>query len=222
MYCDDSQDMLPYAGALPNQPATLPYTWVGGNMDYNPSNWDNWTLQSITNSPLWKYCGTNAAIWRCPGDQSYVVVNGVMRPRVRSLAMNVYLGGWGGTDGGWGWANTWKFYFKTTDFTRISPAKLFVLQDMREDSISDGTYVTRMDGFSETTPNGALYSFYDYPGARHDGGTTFSFADGRVEIHRWTDPRTTPPPMGFQITDPIASPRNADIVWLQQRTTRAK
>jgi prepilin-type processing-associated H-X9-DG protein len=79
-----------------------------------------------------------------------------------------------------------------------------------------------MDGYSETTPNEALYSFYDLPGARHDGGTTFSYADGRAEIHHWLDRRSTPPPINGQVTDSYPSPRNQDVAWLQQRSTRPK
>jgi prepilin-type processing-associated H-X9-DG protein len=80
-----------------------------------------------------------------------------------------------------------------------------------------------MDGYSETTPNGARYGFLGLPGARHDGGTTFSYADGRAEAHRWRDQRTTPPLVtGGQLVDTYASPRNPDIAWLQDRTTRPK
>jgi prepilin-type processing-associated H-X9-DG protein len=147
----------------------------------------------------------------------------VAKARVRSVAMNVYLGGWGGTDGGWGWANSWKIFAKTTEFSRMPASKLFVFQDVREDYIMYENFVTKMDGYSETSPNGALYGFYDVPGARHDGGTTLSFADGRAEIHHWLDLRTTPPiaPSG-QVSDQYASPRNPDIAWLQERATRPK
>ena len=29
-------------------------------------------------------------------------MNGAAKPRVRSMSMNIFLGGWGGTDGNWG------------------------------------------------------------------------------------------------------------------------
>ena len=45
---------------------------------------------------MWPYCGNNVAMWRCPADRSYVVVGGVQTPRVRSMCMNVYLGGFAG------------------------------------------------------------------------------------------------------------------------------
>jgi prepilin-type processing-associated H-X9-DG protein len=222
MHCDDSQDRLPYASESAD-PNSLPDAWVTGNLDYNPANQSNWNPDvNIKKSPLWKYCGNDLKIWKCPADQSYVVVNGVATPRVRSMAMNVYLGGWGGVAGGGELAN-WKFYLKTTDFAPVPPSRLFVLHDMRVDRINTGEFVTKMSGFSETSPSSNLYGFYDFPGMYHDGGGTFSFADGRVEIHRWRDRRTTPTlhPDG-QVPDSFDSPRNPDVAWLQERATRPK
>ena len=45
---------------------------------------------------MWPYCTNAYDIFRCPSDPSYVIVNGVARPRVRSISMNVYLGGFAG------------------------------------------------------------------------------------------------------------------------------
>jgi len=224
MYCDDSQDRLPYASELTSQPATFQYTWVTGTLDNNPNNRSNWDPDiDVKKSPLWKYCGNNLAIWRCPADTSFVTVSGVPRPRVRSMSMNVYLGGWAGTDGGWGWARTWKFFMKTTDIAPMPPNKLFVLLDMREDSIDMGNFATKMDGFSETSPNGSLYGFYDLPGIYHNGACGFSFADGHSEIKKWLDDRTKPPLVkNGQVSDGYSSPNNKDVAWIQDKATRAK
>ena len=51
---------------------------------------------------MWPDRSRSLSIWRCPSDRSAVVVNGEAKPRVRSMSMNVFLGGWGGTDGNWG------------------------------------------------------------------------------------------------------------------------
>ena len=224
MYSDDNQERLLYASELPSDPKTLDYAWVTGTLDNNPANASNWDPEKdIKHSPLWKYCGNNLGIWRCPADRSFVTVSGVQKPRVRSMSMNVYLGGWGGTDGGWGWSSTWKFFIKTSDFTTLPPAKVFVLLDMREDSIDMGNFATKMDGYSATAPNGALYGFYDLPGIYHAGACGFSFADGHSEIRKWVDARTRPPlvPNG-QVVDGFASPRNMDVAWLQDRASRPK
>jgi prepilin-type processing-associated H-X9-DG protein len=34
------------------------------------------------------------------------------------------------------------------------------------------------------------WSWWDPPPIRHGDGTTFSFADGHSEYHKWRDPRT--------------------------------
>ena len=89
MWSDDNQDRLLAAAPSPD-PSALP--WVTGVLDYNPGNPSNWDPSvDIEKSPMWLYCGTNLGIWKCPSDQSQVLVNGVARPRVRSFAMNYFL-----------------------------------------------------------------------------------------------------------------------------------
>jgi prepilin-type N-terminal cleavage/methylation domain-containing protein/prepilin-type processing-associated H-X9-DG protein len=224
MYCDDSNDRLPYSSELDSKPESFPYTWVTGTMDFNPNNRSNWDPTiDVEKSPLWKYCGKNHGIWRCPADQSSVVVGGVRKPRVRTMSMNVYLGGWAGTDGGWGWAKTWKFFVKASEISPMPPTKLFVLLDMREDSIDMGNFAVKMDGYSESNPTPDRYGFFDLPGIYHGGAAGFSFADGHCEIKKWQDGRTTPPLVrNGQVADGFASPNNKDIAWLQDRATRAK
>src|SRR5262249_9516677 len=98
MYSDDNQDRLLYASELPWQPESCAGGWVTGELDFdagNPSNWD--PELTIKKSPMWPYCGNSLAIWKCPADKSYLMVDGEAKPRVRSMSMNVYLGGWGGT-----------------------------------------------------------------------------------------------------------------------------
>ena len=114
MYNDDNGDVLLYASPnVYNTPAVIPYVWVLGWMNFDPTNPSNWDVnQDIAKSPLWPYCGQSAAIWKCPADTSYVTVNGSNLPRVRSMSMNLWVGGFGGTSGGlcgsdW-WTPRWK------------------------------------------------------------------------------------------------------------------
>src|SRR3974377_98755 len=70
--------------------------WDGGGfMDFAPNNPVNYDIhQNLTQSPLWPYCGKNAAIFKCPADRSTVVNNlGARVPRVRSMSMNPFMGG---------------------------------------------------------------------------------------------------------------------------------
>ena len=220
MYIDDNQDRLPYASEDPSRPETMAAAWITGMLDFNPNNRANWDPSlTIHRSPLWPYCGNQLAIWKCPADQSFVVVQGVPRPRVRSMSMNVYLGGWGGTDGNWGPPiSNYKIYLKMSQLHDPGPAKVFVFLDMREDSIDMGNFATRMAGWPDRPE---LYGFYDLPGYYHHQACGFSFADGHSEIRRWRDARTMPPLVkGGLIYDSFASPHNPDVGWLQDRSTR--
>jgi prepilin-type N-terminal cleavage/methylation domain-containing protein len=219
MYVHENNDSLLYAseGTRPD-PAVDPYVWVKGLMSNadTPSNWD--INENITKSPLWPYCGNNAKIWRCPADMSYVVHTNAKLPRVRSMSMNFWFGGWGG-DGSLS-GGTWKLYRKMSDLTDPGPAKTWLLLDMREDSIDIGNFATDMRGWPD---NPSATGFYDLPGFYHCGAGGFSFADGHSEIKKWKDPRTTPPlVVNGQVNDGFASPRNKDIIWLQERSTRKK
>jgi hypothetical protein len=95
-------------------------------MDYNGGNRAIWDpAYYIFRSPMWPYCTNAYEIWRCPSDPSYVIFNGVSRTRVRSVSTNIYLGGFEGTDGGWGWSSQFWLFRKATDLTAPGPAKTF-------------------------------------------------------------------------------------------------
>jgi prepilin-type processing-associated H-X9-DG protein len=137
------------------------------------------------------------------------------------MSMNLYLGGWGGTDGGWGTqVSAYKIYRKYAELTDPGPTKTFVFLDMREDSIDMGNFAVNMAGFPDRP---AEYGFWDLPGFYHMNGGGFSFADGHSELRRWKDPRTMPALMkNGQVPDRLASPRNNDVAWLQDIATRPK
>jgi prepilin-type N-terminal cleavage/methylation domain-containing protein len=222
MYSDDNQERLLYASENPYDPNSYASAWVTGTLDFNPGNPSNWDPdQDITRSPMWPYCSRNLSIWKCPSDRSAVSVNGVSKPRVRSMSMNVFLGGWGGTDGYWGPVfSDYVIYLKQTELQVPGPSKVFVFLDMREDSLDMGNFGTRMAGWPDQS---SQYGFYDLPGFYHHLACGFSFADGHSEIHRWRDSRTTPPLVtGGLIPDTFSSPNNPDVAWLQDRATRPK
>jgi prepilin-type N-terminal cleavage/methylation domain-containing protein len=223
MYSDDNQDRLLYASDNPYDSSTIASTWVTGYLQwYNPQDPANWDPDhDITKSPMWPYCGQSLSIWKCPADRSCVVVNGQAKPRVRSMSMNFFLGGFGGWDGS-GFLDTasYKLYFKQTELADPGPAKVFVFLDMRPDSIDIGNFAPCMTGWPNQP---ASYGFYDLPGCYHNLACGFSFADGHSETHRWRDGRTTPPLLeSSNISDQYSSPNNPDVAWLQNHATRPK
>jgi prepilin-type N-terminal cleavage/methylation domain-containing protein len=222
MYSDDNQDRLLYASEDPDNHATSEDAWVTGTLDFDPGNKSNWDPnKDITKSKMWPYCGNSLNVWKCPADHSSVVVNGETKPRVRSMSMNLFLGGWGGTDGHWGPVfSDYLIYTKQTQLAYPGPSKVFVFLDMREDSIDMGNFGTRMAGWPDQS---SLYGFYDLPGCYHHFACGFSFADGHSEIHRWRDSRTMPPLVsGGLIPDIFITPDNPDVAWLQEHATRPR
>src|SRR5262249_17720521 len=154
----------------------------------NRSNWD--INQDIVKRPLWPY-NKSAGIYKCPGDHSAVVVSSVSMPRVRSISMNLFVGGFDGKEDLFPSGTKYRVYLKTADMNGVTgpPDKIFVFLDEREDCINWGNYMTDMNGYSPFNP-GAYEFDQDMPAFYHNRGCGFSFADGHSELHRWRDDRT--------------------------------
>jgi len=227
LYTDDANGYLLFASLDTNDKTVngIP-AWVSGGLDFNAANESNWNIEKdIAKSPLWPLCGKAPAIWRCPADRSRITptsgpAKGTPVPRVRTMSMNWFFGGFGGTTGGFSWLPPWKIYFKESDMISPGPAKTWLFLDMREDSIDIGNFMTDMRGY----PNDrGQQGFVDLPGAYHHFAGGFSFADGHSEIRKWRDGRTVPKiAKGAVINDDLRTPRNVDVDWLQDRTTRLK
>jgi prepilin-type N-terminal cleavage/methylation domain-containing protein/prepilin-type processing-associated H-X9-DG protein len=236
MYTMDSHDTLVYASTS-GYPGNDPdrFAWSGAHMDFNGANRANWDPSfDMEKRPLWPYA-RNYRIYKCPSDQSKVSVNGELRPRILTMSMNLFVGGfapvpaWGdplpnGTDGHWPWAAPYQVYATINQISgSSSPAKIFTFLDMREDVVNWSNFMIDMTGYPDKPD---LYSFTsDLPGFYHGRGGGFTFADGHAETHRWLDPRTTPPmksggdPLAIQS---LPSPGNPDVGWLQERSSRPK
>ena len=222
MYSEDNHDRLLFASEDRDHPETYAYSWITGELNPSAPTQADWDPDlTIKKSPMWPYCGNNLGIWKCPADRSYVNVGGELKPRVRSMSMNLYLGAWGGTDGHWGALfSAYKFYMKQSELSNPGPSRIWVFLDMREDSIDMGNFATRMTGWPDQP---SLYGFVDLPGFYHHLAGGFSFADGHSEIHRWRDSRTMPPLVANgSVMDSFSSPDNQDVAWLQERSTRPR
>src|ERR1017187_1313462 len=150
MYAEDNRDVLAYASDDPGDPYVNwqlrdPYAWTLTHMDFDPNNRGNWDINyDMVNRPLWPYTSKNPGIYKCPSDKSYLTVGGEQKPRVRSMSMNLYMGGFDGTDGNWPWAHPYRIYAKLSEID--DPTKIFVFLDMREDSVNWGNFMTHMNG----------------------------------------------------------------------------
>lgn len=232
MYVGDNQERLPYSSESAVGSGSVG-AWVTGLLDFTPANLANWDVATLQNSPLWQYCGKSTGIWKCPADTSYITISGVQKPRIRTMSMNIWLGGFGGTiytdpnlkANSTVPLTTWAFFLKSGQLSgQAGAANIFVFLDMRSDSINVGNFGTCMDGhaYGATAANPGQYRFWDLPGMAHNNGCSFSYADGHAAPKKWKDNRTTP----TLVTPPnstsglLTSANNNDVEWLQDQATR--
>ena len=235
LYTEDSKDILCYASTStgasypPDGDPLNPdnYAWSGAHMDDQGANRANWDpAYDMMRRPLWPYV-KNAALFKCPSDKSTVQTAGGVKPRILTMSMNLYVGGFApargtgvnGTDGGWAFAHAYWVYPKLSSIT--DPAKIFVFLDMREDRVNWSNFMSIMDGYSPRNPS--LYRLGDLPGMYHNLACGFSFSDGHSDIRKWRDGRTTPP-MGpiNPIAPEISVPGSVDVEYLQDISTRLR
>ena len=218
-YADDNTDKLPSAWGYS-------YDWIKGDLSWTGNsitdggNRHNWDVEmDIAKSPLWQYCSKSAAIWRCPGDPSFATPNtgpdkGQTKPRVRSVAMLSWFNG-ADADAFPGCSGYTK-YKKLGQVLNPGPAMTLVFLDERCDSINDGEWCTSMNGWPDKPQQ---WIMIDFPASYHAGSGGLAFADGHSEIHRWRDPRTTPA-IGKLGGLNVSSPKNPDVYWMMERSTR--
>lgn len=216
LYVDDNNDYVPMS--FPNVP-TDP-VWVKGSLDYNNGNSDNWNVtNTLALGSLWSYAANNQAAYRCPADLTTVTptsgpFTGQIVPRIRSYAMNDWMGATAGSTTVFR-TTSFNVFNKLSAIVRPSPSDLWVLVDQHPDSISTAWFVVDETGY----PNASQTKLAAIPASYHNKACSFSFADGHSERHRWLDGRTMPPVIGKQITATQAQPYNNDVVWLWTHST---
>lgn len=227
-YASDNGEKLPFNDGGPG-------AWYFGAQDFDGNNPTNWDVNlAMARSPLWTYVSKNPGVFHCPADQSHVIPNsgphkGQPIPRLRSMTMSIWVGGReGGFDFSPGVSDRyWISYHKLTEMTTPGASSLIVFSDQREDLNGWPNLFIDMTGYPNqprrTQFEGDLVPFY------HNGGTSYSFADGHSEPKHWTDSRTKVPLLkGTLWPAPPApgpffpQPNNRDIIWLQERATRPR
>ena len=155
---------------------------------------------------------TSHEIYKCPADRA--LSRGKSgAPRVRSISMNGYLGDRGGP-----YTAGYIQFKKYSQMINPGPSRTWVFVDEREDSINDGWMATDMGSYDPAKP--AAHTIVDYPASYHNKACGYSFGDGHSEVHKWTDPRTSPVlKPGQLLTLGVASPNNRDVDWIQERTS---
>jgi len=226
MYADDNGGALPpNAGGPKAGKAAAKPSWVAGSLDFNPGNADNFNTDYLIHpDPLnGNYGGllgpyvNSSTVFKCPSDRSSVTVAYQPTPRVRSFALN----GWMGQNTHPFKANsTFQTFEKSSDLARVASSKLFAIIDESETTLNDGWFATDPDNQL------GQFTIVSFPAARHGNSASLSFADGHGDSHRWLDSRTINSLKEFHQGIPTAPtawaivlPGNQDVAFLQQHAT---
>lgn len=205
MYIHDANDRLPFNTVFETD---LTKSWCAGWLQYQVSTPDNTNTALFSRALMGPYF-QNPKLFKCPGDPTVDVGN--RQPRVRTIAMNAFMGGYfDGSD----WvevqdrAKTWRTYHKLSQIER--PDMRFVFADECP-IINDGLLMHYLPiGTTQLPANGIMD---DCPASYHAGAGALSFADGHAEIHKWRDA----PTLGAKIW-PLTAPSPNDYIWLAERT----
>jgi len=231
LYTDDNNDRLVYnlGGVVnANNPSNYdPYAtagqpnWVDNVMDWTLSP-ENTNTAFVNTSLLAPYSGYSIPIYKCPADRalSSAQIQAGWTGRVRSVAMNAMVGDPGNLLVGGANINNpgYSQFLKDSDIP--SPSGIFVFLDEHPDSINDGYYLdlwpVKSSGYNSSS---AQWEWIDLPASYHNGGASYSFADGHTEIHHWACASTVRPavPGGAGLPFWVAANDDADLYWVLKR-----
>jgi hypothetical protein len=156
----------------------------------------------------------SAEVYKCAADKSTITVGGTKLPKIRSYAMNCYVGSpMGGIEEPFRMVLGYQIYIKSSDIGASVPAMRFLFADVNPANICSPAFGVDM----------AVDIMFHYPSALHGGLGVLVFADGHAEAHKWMDPRTRKSvPDGQIIRHTDATPNDVDLAWLRERTSLRK
>jgi len=164
-----------------NHPRDMPgpmatNSWVLGNMrsDYEGTN----TL-FLRLSKFFPYAN-QLGVFHCPADRSTTgagAMNAVHNPRVRSYAMNSWVGSRYMEDSPKG--TGYRTFVKDSELGVAGAAGVWMIADEHEFSIDDGWFLVAMD---DSRP------FASFPATRHQRGFAVNYLDGHADTQKLRDP----------------------------------
>jgi prepilin-type N-terminal cleavage/methylation domain-containing protein len=210
MYSGDNREYLVPNGAGRPKPSGA-YLWVmGDNHSYQQGFTDTQHLIGPNLALFAPYLRT-VAPYKCPADQSTINVGNRRVPKIRSYALNCYVGAPAGfITEPFQPVRGYRFFVRSSELSANAPATRFVFMDVNPANLCSPAFGVNM----------AQDVFFHYPSALHFGSGVLSFADSHVESHRWKDPRTRKSAVnGQNIRHSDSSPNNVDLKWIRDRTT---
>jgi prepilin-type N-terminal cleavage/methylation domain-containing protein/prepilin-type processing-associated H-X9-DG protein len=215
LYSGDNRERLPENPDGANRTSLLQGedrrrpAWVAGWLNLN-STPDNTNTAKLVGAQYQEFGSIGAyskspGIYRCPADKS---TDNAGQLRVRTVSMNAYVGA---TDSGGNSLLSGNIlnganekYIKSTDFAKRKPTDVIVFLDERP-IIDDGWFSSPLNA----------NNVRNLPAISHgNNSSSFSFADGHAELHRWRDPAF------IALTASGASlPGSQDVAWLFNHMT---
>jgi prepilin-type N-terminal cleavage/methylation domain-containing protein len=206
LYAAENRDQLVGNGRQ-SPPTTDRKFWVQGAFVVPPDNTNSLFIVDQQFALFASYL-SSTRIYVCPADRDTVKVGGQPYPKIRSYALNAYVG----------WTGPWDYRLQPAFrvFRKLSdisgsrmPQGLFAFQDVQPDSICWPFFGVEM----------ITDHFFNFPGSSHSRGAVLSFVDNHAEWHRWTDGRTLAAFSTSYHRHHEASTGNTDLPWLRARTT---
>lgn len=228
LYAGDNNDSLPgnvygvssgggVLGASPNSP-----NWVAGSFGSLYTGGSDSPAGASTNVFLLGVVGDtdpsgsglqltgsigsyakNAGVYHCPADHTPDPVS--KQQRVRSCSANCYMGSIASEVN-----PSFTIFHKYANFPGgLSPSDAFIYLDENPLSLDDGFFLL----IESVNPN-ALSLNENHPAVNHGASTSFSFADGHAELHKWNN--------AFLSINLSASATSSDNLWLTSHATIKK
>jgi len=207
LYVADNGDWLP-ANGHSMTPTTSPKFWVQGAF-FDPSQNSDRFMLDPTYAQFANYL-RSTKIYICPTDVQTVNVNGVNVPKLRSYALNAYLGWTGSWDNRM--SSAYRIFRRQSELGVQMPGGTYLFLDVHPKSICWPYFGMHMD----------REAFFNFPGSSHARAGVVSFSDAHVETRRWKDSRTVDAVSREYHDHDDASARNVDWTWLFERTSVRK
>lgn len=226
MYADDNDGLVMCNGACYDT-ATDKSPWVLRPKDLNGNNLPNPAPATITNEDrfrgimggtMWPYV-KDVDVYHCPGDNRK---SSRRAPRdcFRSYSISYAFGTIQESR-----RREWRigqYYNKLADIPNAARWYVFVEEEHNGSAYgeNEGGWHLPFDSSRNRLRNPSSWTFYDPLASYHVKASTFGFADGHAEKHKWMDQRTlefirvnaADPSAHSGITTP--SPDNEDLRWL--------
>jgi hypothetical protein len=214
LYADDHGDRLAPNGYGSAETLQGQRLWVVGDTHLDKPSFTNLSYLLDRDYAAFASYLSAPEIYKCPSDRGTVEINGRELAHRRSYSLNSYFG-WSQPPVNLNSSLHWTFQ-KTSDFAALEPSRLFTFLDVSPGNICHSAFVVHLGQLTGL--------FYHLPSAEHGGSGVLTFADGRVEGHRWVDPATVHTSREKWIPNhyTLYLPGNADLEWLKSHASALK